>query len=447
MEEHDKTKKSRRGNGFGTLISKGQGKPWLARWRHNGRIYTKSTGERDKRLALKELERLTRPFREDSEVAVLRSLEARVRAAGDKRVESNDMELSALGERFAESLCAKDLAPGTLKHYLFFINDMVTWMSESKVQKMKEIDKKLAEKYLLYLDSKVCPAAWNMHLVFLKKLWRMFKEEAGLEENAWESFKKKKVSKVSSRRSFTQAELERLLEAASGDKCITLLLALGVYTGMRLGDCAMLKWESVDFSAMVLRVLPMKVKRHLSGPVEIPIHSSLCKVLESWLPERDMNGGWVCKENAEGYLSKRVGAKLAKLFKDCGIVTSEEDESGKRKLVAGFHSLRHTFVSMAVNGGVSPMLVRKIVGHSCVDMTARYWHEEEEAAREGIAQLPDFIDAESSVVASPEKKPKMLSEEGLSMLIDAFKEEDVTLDGTIKRLVGLALPEISEASA
>ena len=41
----------RRKNGSGTLVSKGRGKPWLAKWVYQGKVYYRSTGEIDKQKA------------------------------------------------------------------------------------------------------------------------------------------------------------------------------------------------------------------------------------------------------------------------------------------------------------------------------------------------------------------------------------------------------------
>jgi len=72
------TTRTRRGNGFGSLINKGEGKPWLGRWVYQGQVYYKSTGEVDKKKALKVLERITRPYRDAREEDVIRNLQNRL---------------------------------------------------------------------------------------------------------------------------------------------------------------------------------------------------------------------------------------------------------------------------------------------------------------------------------------------------------------------------------
>lgn len=57
---------------------------------------------------------------------------------------------------------------------------------------------------------------------------------------------------------------------------------------------------------------------------------------------------------------------------------------------ATFHSLRHTFVSMAANAGIPLHIIQSIVGHESRAMTWHYYHEDEAILREAIATIPSF---------------------------------------------------------
>ena len=382
---------SRRQNGFGTLVSKGDGKPWLARWCYDGKIYTKSTGEADRAKALKVLEKLTRPFREDTKIEVLRSLEAKVKSAGDLAQERRSMKLSDLQAAYEKSLCAKDVTSGTLRIYSSYISSLTKWLAaNTKCKTLKDVKQSDAKFYLLDACGKISADNYNIRLVFFKKLWSLFREEAGLSENIWLEFKKLKTSKASCRRPFSKDELLKILEAARSDPSLVLMIALGIYTGMRMGDCAQLQWKDVDLGKGILSVVPEKTKRHMSCPIEIPVHSSLRKILETWLLDKDSNEGYVCERNAADYKRGALTAKVKLLLEKCGIETCMKDELGRRKLVHSFHSLRHTFVSLAIESGMSPFLVAKIVGHSSTAMTQHYWHSNVELAKASISRLPEL---------------------------------------------------------
>ena len=54
-------------------------------------------------------------------------------------------------------------------------------------------------------------------------------------------------------------------------KCATLF-ALGVYSGLRLGDCATLRWPEVDMVRGIICRIPNKTARRNPKPVLVPIH-------------------------------------------------------------------------------------------------------------------------------------------------------------------------------
>ena len=158
-----------------------------------------------------------------------------------------------------------------------------------------------------------------------------------------------------------------------------LLFAIGIYTGLRLGDCAMLRWRAVDMTHGILQVVPNKTKRYLHNrPVTIPIHPALMALLKE-IPE-DSRKEFVIPCVAACYRESRpkLSSRLKRIFDEAGIETSIRIEGRQWKAPeATFHSLRHTFVSMSANAGVPLHVVQSIVGHTNVAMTRHYYHEDE----------------------------------------------------------------------
>lgn len=371
---------TRRGNGFGSLINKGEGKPWLARWVYKGQVYYKTTGEVDKKKALKALERITRPYRDAREEDAIRNLQNRLIELQERR-SKNDLLITDLWDEFAKRLKKDDVEGGTTQIYENAVNRMTTWML-AKVKFAKDINVRLAEEYLEQLASEVGANTYNIRLVLFKRIWRYLHDDFQLCNDAWENFKKKKATK-SSRRTLSAKEISSLLDKANTHD-LKLLITIGIYTGLRISDCAKLKWENVDFERKIIKTIPIKTRKHMDAPLEIPMHPTLLKMLEA-TPHTDE---YVSKTNADGYESGTLSGQVIAIFKKCGIETSKM-VNGKLKLICGFHSLRHTFVSMAINSGMSPLLVQRIVGHSAVDMTSAYFHENQDKMREGIESLAD----------------------------------------------------------
>ena len=97
-----------------------------------------------------------------------------------------------------------------------------------------------------------------------------------------------------------------------------------------------------------------------------------------------------------------VAARIRRAFEAAGFKTRAEVD-GYANAVAkiGFHSLRHTFVSLMGNAGAPLALVQSIVGHSNPMMTAHYFHARTDALANAVGNLPaittgETIDAEAS---------------------------------------------------
>lgn len=373
---------NRRMNGFGSLISKGEGKNWLARWVYKGQVFYQTTGEVDKKKALKVLERITRPFREQRAIDIERNLLNRIQSLQECATKTK-LPVDEIWNVFSKKLKHDDVESSTAKVYEVAVCMMARWM-KAKVKYANDITPKIAEEYLDELSSSIGAATYNTRLVLFKRIWKSLHAEYQLCADTWENFKKKKTTK-SSRRTVNNIEIGKVLAKADSFD-MKLLLAIGIYTGLRISDCALLKWNDIDFEHKLMKVIPIKTKKHMDAPIEIPIHPTLLSMLH----EATNDSEYVSEENANAYKHGHLSGQVVELFKQCGIETSRK-ENGKTKMLCSFHSLRHTFVSQAINNGMSPLLVQKIVGHSAVNMTSSYYHENMDKMAEGINALPDVM--------------------------------------------------------
>ena len=94
---------------------------------------------------------------------------------------------------------------------------------------------------------------------------------------------------------------------------------------------------------------------------------------------------------AEMYLHRNwhLDSGLRKIFNTANITMSVRMEGRSRKsVVASFHSLRHTFVSLSANAGVPLPVVQSIVGHTSTAMTRHYYHENLDALRSAVTSIP-----------------------------------------------------------
>ena len=70
-----------------------------------------------------------------------------------------------------------------------------------------------------------------------------------------------------------------------------------------------------------------------------------------------------------------VSKKIRRIFEAAKIKTQVREKGWlKARADASYHSLRHTFVTRAIEAGVPPPIVQALVGHSTAAMTEHYTH-------------------------------------------------------------------------
>ncbi|MBO4724926.1 MAG: site-specific integrase, partial [Firmicutes bacterium] len=83
-----------------------------------------------------------------------------------------------------------------------------------------------------------------------------------------------------------------------------------------------------------------------------------------------------------------VSAKVGRIFERAEISTSVKQKGwSKARPVASYHSLRHSFITRAIEAGVAAPIVRALVGHSTAAMTDRYTHVGEAALLQAFAKI------------------------------------------------------------
>ncbi|MBQ9366354.1 MAG: tyrosine-type recombinase/integrase [Victivallales bacterium] len=103
------------------------------------------------------------------------------------------------------------------------------------------------------------------------------------------------------------------------------------------------------------------------------------------------NGGFINPKVADLYINRNwlLDDTLRRIFIAANITMSVRMEGRSRKsVVASFHSLRHTFVSLSANAGVPLPVVQSIVGHCSTAMTRHYYHENLDALRRAVEAIP-----------------------------------------------------------
>ena len=341
------------------------------------------------------------PFLAANEREALERIHAKVVSARQAQDKAEDeaatpVPLADVWQTYLAAPGRPDSGPETLIQYHYQFNRFVQWIKKSHadIKTLREITPAIAGEYSVYLESRgISGNTFNKHITFLKMLFRVLKKQNGIGENPFEGIARKKRYIKHSRRELTIEELIRMLNAAQGD--LALLLYLGTMTGLRLGDCCTLKWSEVDLHRGIIRRVPNKIAHTQAEPK--PVVVGIPRELDKKLREVPRDGEYVLPRFAKIYQMRgrsRITGEIQNHLKNCGLMLYAKgtgEGTGKRAVVeVGFHSLRHTYVSLHAQRGTPAAVVQANVGHSNPAMTAHYTHINEEVARQVAGVLPSF---------------------------------------------------------
>jgi len=178
----------------------------------------------------------------------------------------------------------------------------------------------------------------------------------------------KRVGRVQQQKlpsALSQKEIVALTRACkASDPELYLPVVLASNTGMRRGEVWGLQWNDIDILKSNITV-----QRSYDGPTKsgksrvIPISFALEKAIlahPNFLSYNSIGGG------------KRSQNIVPVIFDPNPRLKRACKEAGVREI--NFHSLRHSFATLALEAGRSPMLVSKCLGHSKISTTLDlYW--------------------------------------------------------------------------
>jgi integrase len=294
-----------------------------------------------------------------------------------------------------------DPGPATLRQYGFQWQGFVGWMQEqqARVTTFDGLETDHAAGYLRHLSGprRLTVGTANKHLVLCRTVCKVVLEANTASAkylmppaNPFAGQHSRKAVQEH-RRGLSVEALAKVCDTAEGE--LKLLLFLGLYTGLRLKDCCLLEWPAVDLARGRIAATPSKTRRRADEPLPIPIAAHLRPMLEAVPPAE--RHGFVLPELGELYSRGRVDTvtdRVQALFVRCGVPIYRPGTgpgTGKRAVLQyGFHSLRHSFVTLLRDAGVPQAAVQALTGHKTRAMLETYTHIGTEATARAIAALP-----------------------------------------------------------
>ena len=189
---------------------------------------------------------------------------------------------------------------------------------------------------------------------------------------------------------FTAFEQKKIEEAVmSGKKQKLFGIVICLYTGLRIGELLALTWEDVDFNKGEISIskscycgkhgrMVAKVKTEHSERV-IPLSKQILKILHSMKKASDC--GYVISSNGKPVTTRSYQRSFEILQNKLHIRHR------------GFHVLRHTFATRALECGMDVKTLSEIMGHKNSAITLnRYAHSMNEHKRAMMNKLGKNLD-------------------------------------------------------
>lgn len=158
-----------------------------------------------------------------------------------------------------------------------------------------------------------------------------------------------------------------------------------LYTGLRRGEIASLKWSDIDFKNKRIHVRSSMSYIQNKGTLKstkndkerfVPILNKTYEILER---QKDGKSIYVFhKQDGTNLSETSIKRMLESFLKDTGLHFT-------------LHQLRHTFCTILYYSGVSSKMASQIMGHSLPVMLKIYTHLDEQQENNTINRLNDFI--------------------------------------------------------
>lgn len=227
----------------------------------------------------------------------------------------------------------------------------------------------------------------------------------------------KPVKAVDDIRFLTLDEQKVFLDAASKTHNYRQY-ALVLETGLRTAELIGLTWDSIDWENRTLSVSKTLEYRHSTGvwragPPKtsssyrtIPLTMHAAEILRSCYDERDIRKASPILETELPFMDRRSGKSGILKMKDLVFINWRTGEPTKNSSYdthlykicqscglanLSMHSLRHTYATRAIESGMPPKTLQKLLGHASIKTTMdRYVHVTDDSLISAVQQFEQY---------------------------------------------------------
>jgi integrase len=239
-----------------------------------------------------------------------------------------------------------------------------------EIEHAHQLNRQIAESFLNNHQAQTnCSAkTFNDVKAMLQGLWTVAEELGLLEGNPFRGIARRAYISAT-KEIFTPEQVEDILKESEKDPELHTVIVVALSTGMRMVDCCHLEWSSIDLKERMVEVPAQKKNMQ---PANIPFFGHLEELILAAKAE-NADSKYVFPrvrylyERDKQYFTRSFSALLLRI----GFTDDENRETSirvtleggcRRRPLRSFHGLRTTWMTMALNGGISLEDVQKICG-------------------------------------------------------------------------------------
>lgn len=285
-------------------------------------------------------------------------------------------------------LAAAGQTPGSMRTVRRVVREFTRWCRERKVTTLPQVTAEVCRHYLAERAKAVAHATVKTERAALSPAWSQAFQDGRVKENPWRRVPVPGKPRQEHPHFWTPEEVDRL--AAACKPWLADIVIVGAYSGLRITSLLGLTWGDVDFARGVIRVRASESKsgRTYEAPMLGPARDVL---------ERKRKSPWTPRGNPLVFPGIRAGKRMHR-----DLTFKRIAKAVKRAEIKDFgrynHATRHTFATMCIHKGVPLAIVSRWLGHSSINTTQIYVHQD---TRESRRWAEFFSAAPAAVVSEP----------------------------------------------